>query len=130
MLDKLLSFKMPENITISISSLTVHNHFNVKIGDKVMAKSLEELLAEIKTIASAGSVADVQAQVDSLKTTASELTQTIANNAADDEATKKAVTDLSTAFEALVDQLAAAKPPEEPTGGDAGTGTAGAGETA
>ena len=134
MLDKLLSFKMPENITLSISSLTVHNHINIKIEGKAMSKSLQEILAEIATIASAGSVAEVQAQIDSVKNAVAANAEAIAANSADDEATKTLVADTRTIVEALVDKLAAAPAPAPTTGGetggDAGTGTATEGETA
>ena len=134
MLDKLLSFKMPENITLSISSLTVHNHINIKIEGKAMSKSLQEILAEIATIASAGSVAEVQAQIDSVKNAVAANAEAIAANSADDEATKTLVTETREIVEALVDKLAAAPAPAPTTGGetggDAGTGTATEGETA
>ena len=134
MLDKLLSFKMPENITLSISSLTVHNHINIKIEGKAMSKSLQEILAEIATIASAGSVAEVQAQIDSVKNAVAANAEAIAANSADDEATKTLVADTRTIVEALVDKLAAAPAPTTggDTGGDAGTGDTGStgGETA
>lgn len=134
MLDKLLSFKMPENITLSISSLTVHNHINIKIEGKAMSKSLQEILAEIATIASAGSVAEVQAQIDSVKNAVAANAEAIAANNADDEATKTLVTETREIVEALVDKLAAAPAPAPTTGGetggDAGTGTATEGETA
>lgn len=134
MLDKLLSFKMPENITLSISSLTVHNHINIKIEGKAMSKSLQEILAEIATIASAGSIAEVQAQIDSVKNAVAANAEAIAANNADDEATKTLVTETREIVEALVDKLAAAPAPAPTTGGetggDAGTGTATEGETA
>lgn len=128
MLDKLLSFKMPENITLSISSLTVHNHINIKIEGKAMSKSLQEILAEIATIASAGSVAEVQAQIDSVKNAVAANAEAIAANNADDEATKTLVTETREIVEALVDKLAAAPAPAPTTGGETG-GDAGTGDT-
>lgn len=109
MFDKTNSFKMPESI--SIASLTIHNHFNIKIGAEIMSK-VTELLAKIETIASAGSVEAVQAEVDEIKTA---LT---ANETADAE-TKLAVEEHGQVIEALVNKLAAAPAPtDESTGGE------------
>jgi len=101
---------LPENITINISSLSVINHFNFKIGKEAM-KTLTELLAEIETIATAGSASEVQAQVDSLKETVAANTAAIAENDANDEATKELVANQQTIIETLIDKLAAAPAP-------------------
>ena len=86
---------------------------------------VEELLAKIDTIASAGSVAEVQAEVDAVKAALA------ANENADAE-TKITVEEHGQVIEALVNKLAAAPAPTTggDTGGDAGTGTATEGETA
>ena len=103
--------KTSKNLTINISSLTINNHFHIK--DSVM-KTLQEILDEIATIAAAGNIADVQAQVDSVKATVAEHTDAIAANTADDTTTKASVADLQTIVETLVDKLAAA-PATPPT---------------
>lgn len=82
----------------AIIHFTINNHF--KMGDTIMA-TLSEILAKIDTIAAAGNVAAVQAEVDSLKA------DLAANSATD--------ADQQTAIEALVDKLAAAPAPVEPT---------------
>lgn len=78
---------------------------------------LQETLDKIATIA-IGNNAEVLAEVEAVKATALELANTIAANEAGDEITKTAIADLSTAFDALVDKLAAAPAPVEPTPAD------------
>lgn len=74
-------------------------------------KSVQEILDQIATISTAGNVAQVQAEIDSIDATIAAHTAAIAANSADDDVTKTSVTSLQTIFQALVDKLANAPAP-------------------
>lgn len=72
--------------------------------------TLQETLDKIATIA-LGNSAEVQAEVTAVKDALVANTEALAANTANDDATKATVADLTTAFNALVDKLAAAPAP-------------------
>ena len=93
-----------------MSSITIHNHFNIKIGEEIMA-NLEDLLAKITTIAAAGNIAEVEAEIAELKASVAANTATIAENAVGDSASNAAIADNLKVLEALINQLATAPAP-------------------
>lgn len=105
-------FRKPQDI--SIGSLTFNNHFHFHIGEKAML-DLQATLDKIATIA-LGNATDpaVKADVEALKAQVAEATAAIAANTSNDQAISDEVGKLNTAFNALVDKLAAAPAPVEP----------------
>jgi hypothetical protein len=82
----------------------IHNHFNINLGENIMA-TLQEILAKIDTIATAGNIAEVKAEV-------AEVKAALDANSTADAAVKLSNDEQQTVIEALVDKLAAAPAPE------------------
>lgn len=83
-----------------------HFHFHINIGEKAMS-TLQETLDKIATIA-LGNSAEVQAEVEAVKAT-------LAANAEADAETKLTVEEHDIIINALVEKLAAAPAPVDPT---------------
>lgn len=94
------------NNEVTISSLTINNHFYINLKGITML-DLQAALAQIETIA-LGTKAEVQAELDALAASLAENAATIAANSADDAVVKVALANQETIIQALLDKLATA----------------------
>jgi hypothetical protein len=90
--------------------VTIHNHFHINIGDKLMA-TFEELLAKVDTIATAESVESVKADLAVLSEALTVNTQADLENAQNDAAIKLTADQNRVLLEAILNKLAESTPP-------------------